>query len=82
MRLFARVFLFLLAVACTGLWVFGYVYLHALACAFVTGSGGCSVDMPWEQSGEDLIYLVLIPGAIVLGLWVLFFLSMRRRGSE
>lgn len=74
-----RIFLFLLALACTGLWIAAYVYLHALGCAYVTSSapGACGIDMPWELRGEDLVILVLIPGAIVGGLWLLFFRAGR-----
>ena len=75
-----RIFLFLLAFACTGLWIAGYAYLSLLGCAYVTGAqaSSCWVDMPWDLRSEDLVYLVLIPGAIVAGLWFLFFRALRR----
>ena len=75
-----RIFLFLLAAAATGLWAWGYVYLHFMACAFMTTlpPGGCPIDWPWEHRAEDLIYLVLIPGIVVAGLWALFLRAVRR----
>jgi hypothetical protein len=76
-----HILLFLLALVATGFWALGYVYIHAMACAFMTNlpPGGCPVDWPWEQRGEDLIYLVLIPGAVVTGFWVAFFKARQRR---
>ena len=76
-----RLILLLLALAATGLWVIGYLYINALGCAFVTNApaGGCRIDMPWQQRGEDLVLFVLVPGAVVLGIWVLVYLLWRGR---
>lgn len=54
---------------CTGLWAAGYAYVHRLACAFST-PGGCALKRPWDQRGMDLALLVVIPGAVVLALWL------------
>ena len=76
-----RLILLLLALAATGLWVIGYLYINALGCAFVTNApaGSCRIDMPCQQRGEDLFLFVLVPGAVVLGLWVLVYALWRGR---
>ncbi|MEM0988379.1 MAG: methionine synthase [Pseudomonadota bacterium] len=74
-----RLFLLLLALLCTALWVVAYVYLSLLACAFVINpSNSCGVDMPWVHRGEDLAILVIVPGAIVALIWALFFYVRHR----
>lgn len=52
-----------LTVLFAGLWAYGYIYISAMACAFST-NGSCSVQAPWTLSGEDLQFMLLIPGAI------------------
>lgn len=69
---FVAAFLALLA------WVLGYLWISGLACAFGSPSGNCSVPMPWTLHGEDLMILVLLPGALVAGLFALACLSGRR----
>ncbi len=61
-----------------GLWVFGYMYVSAMACAFST-SGKCRAKMPWQMSGEDLQLFVLVPGAIFLALIFGTVLLWRKR---
>lgn len=68
-----------LTVGFGGLWVLGYMYITAMACAFVTSSAGCSVKMPWNLTGEDLQVLVLIPGAVFLVLLVVTILLWRSK---
>lgn len=51
-----------LTVGFAGLWAYGYAYLTAMACAWSTGA--CNAPWPWDMRGEDLQFLVLIPGAI------------------
>ncbi len=65
MRILSIVF-WVLATLFAAFWAFGYVYVMGLACAF-SGPGGsqnCRAKAPWELHGEDLILLVLTPGAI------------------
>jgi hypothetical protein len=73
-----------LTVGFVGLWAYGYFYISAMACAF-SNSGNCSVKMPWQLSGEDLQFLVLIPGAVFLGLLtvtVVLWRSLSRNRPE
>ncbi|MGX0976433.1 hypothetical protein ACSSVY_002149 [Roseovarius sp. MBR-51] len=59
-------------------WGIGYVWISGLACAFGSLSGTCSIPMPWSLRGEDLMILVLMPGAVVAALIGLAYLSGRR----
>lgn len=59
-------------------WALGYIWISGLACAFGSPSGGCSIPMPWALRGEDLMILVLMPGAVVAVLLGLAYLSGRR----
>ncbi len=70
--------IFLGLAALTGIvWIGGYVYISALACAFGSAST-CRIRMPWRMTGEDLLLLVLIPAAIVLILLFVAWLAHRR----
>ncbi len=73
-----RMFLTLLAFLALGLWIFGYIYLTGLACAYGNAST-CPLKWPWELGSEDLIYGVLIPGAVVACLFGLSRLAPLRR---
>jgi len=58
--------LLLLGLAALGLWVYGYLYLHGLACGFESsGSETCRINAPWTLRGEDATILLIIPGLIV-----------------
>ncbi|KJS44299.1 MAG: methionine synthase [Roseovarius sp. BRH_c41] len=56
-------------------WALGYIWISGLACAFGAPSGACSIPMPWTLRGEDLMILVLMPGAVVAVLLGLACLS-------
>lgn len=60
-----------------GLWALGYLYVSGMACAF-SNSANCSLKMPWQLSGEDLQYMVLMPGAVFLGLLIVTVLLWRK----
>ena len=66
-----------LTVCYTGLWAFVYLYISGMACAF-SNSANCRMNMPWELSGEDLQYMVLIPGAVFLVLIIVTVLLWRK----
>lgn len=59
-------------------WVLGYLWISGLARAFGSPSGKCSLPLPWTLRGEDLMILVLLPGAVVAGLFALAWRSGRR----
>ena len=76
MRRAFRILLIVLAAAFAALWVFGYLHISSLACAFDdVNSQTCRMKMPWDLRGDDLTILVLTPGAILavllLGIWLL-----------
>lgn len=50
-----------------GLWILGYLYISAMGCAF-SHNRECGPPAPWSLSGEDLIFMLLMPGAIFLAL--------------
>lgn len=58
-------------------WALGYFWISGLACAFGSTSGDCSIPMPWTLRGEDLMFLVLMPGSVVAGLFTLAYLNGR-----
>jgi len=66
-----------LAVLAGLVWIGGYVYINALACAFSSASS-CRIRMPWHMTGEDLLLLVIIPAAITLILLFFAWLAHRR----
>lgn len=68
-----------LCVVFAGLWVLGYGYVMAMACAFSTG-GNCRSTMPWQLTGDDLQFLVLAPGAGFAALLGLTIWAWRRAG--
>jgi len=70
-----------LTVGFVGLWAFGYLYISAMACAF-SNSGNCNIKMPWQLSGEDLQFLVLIPGAVFLVLLIVTIVLWRSSSSN
>ncbi|MEP3346419.1 MAG: hypothetical protein ABJN34_15310 [Litoreibacter sp.] len=64
-----------------GLWALGYMYLTAMACAFGSATGRCSSQAVWNLSGEDLQYMVLIPGVIFLVLLTVTVLLWRSKSE-
>lgn len=54
----------------TGMWGYGYLYISAMGCAF-SNNRACGVPAPWTLSGEDLQFMLLIPGAVFLALLAL-----------
>lgn len=75
-RVIRAIFLGLAALAGI-VWIGGYVYVNALACAFGSAST-CRIRMPWRLTGEDLLLLVLIPAAITLILLLFAWLAHRQ----
>ena len=73
-------FMFVLASLSAILWVIGYIYIMGLACAFSGPNATCRTKAPWELNGEDFQFLVLIPGTITFGLFLIAFLL--RRGER
>lgn len=67
----------MLTVCFAGLWAFVYLYISGMACAF-SNNANCGVSMPWQLSGEDLQFMVLIPGAIFLMMAILSVLLWRK----
>ncbi|MEL6957569.1 MAG: methionine synthase [Pseudomonadota bacterium] len=74
MRILSVLF-WILTVIVAGLWVVGYIYLVAMACAFGSpNASSCRTPAPWELTGEDLQIMVLIPFSIlavcvVIAIW-------------
>ena len=75
----SRVFCVLGCLAAAG-WIAFYLYVNSLACAFSgpSGSQNCGVTPPWQLQGEDLVFLVLIPGGLVA---LLFLVARLTRHS-
>jgi len=69
MRVFSIILWALAAVALV-LWVIFYIWAFGMACAFVTNPapGGCRPKPPWTLRGEDLRFLVILPGLAVSAL--------------
>jgi hypothetical protein len=69
------VILWVLAALALVLWAIFYIWAFGMACAFVTSAtpGSCGPKPPWTLRGEDLLYLVILPGlvvgALVAGAW-------------
>lgn len=59
-------------------WAYGYMYIQAMACAFGSLSGSCSTKWPWQLTGSDIPGLVIVPGLIVAGLFLIAILAGRR----
>lgn len=54
-------------------WGVFYTWVMAMACAFGSpNTSHCRTKMPWELVGEDLMFLVVMPG---LGIALLFGLA-------
>lgn len=63
MRGVSYLFWALSALAAVG-WVGFYVWIDGMASAFDT-SGRSRIKWPWEMRGEDALFLLLLPAAIV-----------------
>lgn len=74
--------LWVMAALATGLWVLFYLWVFGIACGFVTSGtlGRCGPKMPWTLRGDDLKYLVLLPGLVVGALVVGAWTTSRARG--
>ena len=59
-------------------WAVMYFYLNALACAFGSAGGDCSIPLPWQMRGEDLQFLVLVPGGVLALLLLMAWRAGRR----
>lgn len=70
----------LVTVCFGGLWALGYIYITAMACAYGSATGRCSGQL-WNLRGDDLYYMILIPGAIFLVLLVVTILLWRLRSE-
>ncbi len=55
-----------------------YGFVSAMACAFGSLNGNCRSRMPWELQGEDLTFMVIIPGLIFIAFLTLGFLTRPR----
>jgi hypothetical protein len=72
--------LFFLSFVFAALWIFFYIYVMSLACAFGNpNTSKCTVKMPWDLNGEDLIFLIGIPAFLFITLVMLAFLL--RKGA-
>lgn len=78
MRVLSWVF-YALAAAAVLFWLWFYLYIQGLACAFGSVSGSCRTRWPWQLGGEDLVLLVVFPLAVVLVLAGLGWLAGRFR---
>lgn len=65
-----------LALLALGAWIYVYIWISAMACAFGSPNGNCGLPMPWQLDGESLVYMVILPGvgtAFLFGLaWALW----------
>ena len=73
-----KIFFYALAAIAACLWGIGYLWATAMACAY-TNSSDCSIRLPWQMQGEDLIILVIAPATIVGSLLLLGILSRPRK---
>jgi hypothetical protein len=72
-----RTLFLVLGVCATLAWGVFYVWIMGLACGFSSPNGNCRTRMPWELHGEDLVLLVLVPGALTLGLFAMAWVCHR-----
>ena len=72
-----RLWIALAVLAALG-WVAFYLYITGLACAFGSPGGDCVLPMPWQLRGEDLQFLVLVPGGVVALLALMAWRAGRR----
>ena len=72
-----RAICFGLAALALIVWIGGYLYVSGLACGFGNASS-CGIRMPWQMRGEDLLFLVLLPGSVVLALLLVAGLAHRQ----
>ena len=67
-----------LAVLAALAWGAFYLYITSLACAFGSPGGDCALPIPWQLRGEDLQFLVLVPGGVVALLALIAWRAGRR----
>ena len=77
-----RIFLNLLCIAAVGLWIFWYLFMSSLACAFGSLNGPCKMTMPWQMNSEDLMVFIGIPGILVLLVFALTRLIAQATRSD
>ena len=73
-----KVFFYALAAIAVVLWGIGYLWVSAMACAYANASD-CSIKMPWDMRGEDLMMLVIVPAMIVGSLLLLGYMAGPRK---
>lgn len=65
-------------------WAMFYFAIQGLACAFSgpEGSKNCRTKAPWELGREDFLFLVTIPGALIVLVFFLAWLAGRKRTNQ
>jgi len=70
-----RIILIILGIAGLIAWGVFYVWVIGMACAFGSvNTTNCRFYMPWELQGDDLMFLVVMPGGLVAAIFVLAWL--------
>ncbi len=78
-----RLILMIVGVAALLGWIAFYIWASAMACAFGSpNSNTCDFTMPWEMHGEDLTIFVLIPGGIVVVIFLAAWWAGRAAQSK
>ncbi len=78
-----RLILAILGFVALGVWVFGYIWISAMACAFTgPNNTSCTVPRPWQLGGEDLWLMVILPAMLVTAIFGLAWLVGGKRQSN
>ncbi|QIE44683.1 methionine synthase [Pseudohalocynthiibacter aestuariivivens] len=79
MRRISRVILIIIAGVGAISWPIFYIWVMGMACAFGSpNTSSCRTRLPWELRGEDLDWLVLRPGALLLAVLLAIYLLRPR----
>lgn len=64
-------FFYVLAALALAAWVYFYIFISSMACAFGNpNANGCSIRPPWQLGGEDLLFMMAAPAFITISLFL------------
>lgn len=78
-----RICLLVLGYVALAAWVFGFVWISSMACAFSGPSNPrCNIPAPWDLGSEDLQMMVIQPAVLIAIIFGLFWWLGRKRQSN